>query len=152
MKVGDKVYYSVYEKPKTFFGNSPKIDNIVGRIETISIEKDLTVLTLDNEPYVLAVEQSKDGKIYKGQAMKLPIDSIKDDKIIAFVSTDYISYMRESVLYYKELLQILPKTEKDWFGNINIGWEYSLTLAALNKLLKTLEPTYYFNLYPEDLI
>jgi len=152
LKVGDRVYYSIYYEGE-YFGSAPSTDQNIRRIETIEPFDNYFMVTLENEKFTLVLSSYDSGGVLKGEALENKVTPTTNKDIAqAFITSNYLNYSRETVLYYKKTLSNTPQMELDWNGNLEPSWKYASTLATLKKFLKRLENTKYEELYPEDFI
>jgi len=152
LKVGDRVYYSIYYE-QGFFSEAPKTDQVIRRIETLEPFDTYYMATLEGVNYTKILSSTDSGRILKGEAITNEVEPKgKDDVAKAFITNNYLNYSRETVLYYNRTLSSTPQMEKDWNGNLQPSWKYATTLASLKKFLKRLEGTNYEEMYPEDFI
>lgn len=152
LKVGDRVYYSIYYD-QGFFNDAPKTDQNIRRIETLEPFNDFYMATLEGIDYTMILSEVDNGKILKGEAIANFVEPTnREDVAKAFITNNYLNYSRETILYYRRTLSNTPELEKDWNGDLQPSWKYATTLASLKKFLKRLDGTNYEELYPEDFI
>ena len=151
LKVGDRVYYSIYYD-NGHFEDGPNTNQNIGRIETIEPFDDWYIISLENEKYVMVLYEFDDGRILKGEAIRnntLPTD--RKDVASAFITQSYMHYSRETVLFLKKTLANTPQYNTFW-GSSQPNWEWAATLTHLKRFMKRLVGTDYEKMYPEDFI
>ena len=153
IKVGSRVYYSIYYEDK-YFSEAPSMDQKISIIETMVPFDDYYVITLEAEKFTLVLMPMDNDNILKGEALENSADEPKKkgDVAKAFVTLNYLNYSRETILYYKRILAITPRFDTDWNGDEYPNWRYTTTLASMQKLLKRLKSSRYRELYPEDFV
>lgn len=154
LKVGDRVYYSIHYESGEYFSEAPNTSQRITVIETIEPFDDCYIITLESIDYTMVLSLADGGKIMKGEALSNDAEKPekKSDVAKAFITQNYLNYSRETVLYYKRLLERTPQYEKDWNGNMIPSWAYASTMASYKKFLRRLEGTGYEEMYPEDFI
>ena len=156
LKVGDRVYFATYFMDDIAYALGPKNDQKIKRIETITFVGEIMIATLEDYPYIFALKHHSSSNSWRGDAMiekgGRVVQSDKVNIARAIITTNYIGYSREKILFLKEKLSSIDMYDIDWNGNRFISWTYAATLTDLKRTFLILKDTSYEELYPEDFI